>query len=53
MLETLTGLAWTAMAWLLLSAPLYAALVAPLAMIGPGAAWMLGDERRNGDAALW
>ena len=53
MLEAATGLAWTATAWLLLSAPLYAMLAAPFVIIGPGAAWMLGEARRNGDVALW
>jgi ABC-2 type transport system permease protein len=51
-LEILTGLAWTGTAYLLLSAPLYAIFAAPFVLIGPGAAWVLGEARRKGDMTL-
>ncbi|MEO8751541.1 MAG: hypothetical protein ABI624_02560 [Casimicrobiaceae bacterium] len=53
MLEALGGFAWTGIAWLLLTEPMYALLVAPLTLIGPGVAWTLGAARRNGGVAMW
>ena len=51
-LEALGGFAWTGIAWLLLTEPLYALLVAPLTLIGPGVAWKLGEARRNDGVTL-
>ena len=45
-LELMTGLAWTGVAWTLGVAPAFALLALPLALLGPGLAWLLGRERR-------
>ncbi|MDQ6618144.1 MAG: hypothetical protein M3Z31_00350 [Pseudomonadota bacterium] len=47
MLEFVTGAAWTAVAWTILTAPRYVLIAAPLALLAPGLVWHLGRVRRE------
>lgn len=46
MLELITGLGWSALAWTLVRAPVFALAALPFALLGPALAWVLGRERR-------
>ncbi|HEY2561037.1 MAG TPA: hypothetical protein VGI48_15125 [Caldimonas sp.] len=46
-LEAVTTLAWPALAWSLLSAPVFAALPAVIALAAPAAAWWWGRQARQ------
>ena len=48
MLEFITGVGWSGVAWALLSAPMYALAAIPFALLGPALAWVLGRARRIG-----
>jgi ABC-2 type transport system permease protein len=51
-LELVTALGWTGLAWTLLAAPLFSILAVPFAAAGPVLAWGAGRSRREGDVLV-